>query len=125
MAFTIPQFNLICRIRRFIAAPYPPGGPVTGSTEHPCQLRLLKTAFCVNPTPSLRGATLLCLPKGTDIRGDINGSQYDLVEVPKASGLWYSVWQVSDVAKGFANEYRVAALNQLTAIANMWVWPQP
>jgi hypothetical protein len=71
---------------------------------------------------------ILKVPAHTDIRmvGVGNGvANPDLVEVPLGSGLWYAVYAVMDVAKGFPNEYRSADLSAQSGIANLWVYPIP
>jgi len=78
--------------------------------------------------------TQLLSPKLTDIRGHIgNAWDGDVVEVPAASGRFYFVAWVEDVAKGFANEYRLANLLQpssliITLTGHPWsifLWPVP
>jgi hypothetical protein len=55
------------------------------------------------------------LPAGTDIRDEYcAGNIYDLVEVPSGSGRWYTTSLVDDVAKGFPNEYRLAAIRKVS-----------
>jgi len=125
MPFTAPTFNLTCRIRRWTAGPYPPGGPIAGSVDSPCQLRLYKTAALVVAHLASQEAIALCLPSGTDIRNYDNVNNADLVECPKGSGLWYQVSYVNDVARGFANQYRLAGLLSLHDTPNMWAYPMP
>lgn len=62
----------------------------------------------------------LLLPALTDIR-DIYSSPLaaDSVEVPSGSGRFYTVVQVDDFGKGFANEHRFAVLVKLPP------WPVP
>ncbi len=128
MPYRLPTFNLMCRIRRFIAGPYPPGGPVAGSVASPCQLTYARYPGQVIFTGNQMPRILIKLPALTDIRqiGTGNGvPNGDLVEVPLGSGLWYVVISVFDVAKGFPNEYRAADLGALTNTANLWVYPAP
>jgi len=130
MAFTVPNFNLVCAI---YTGPYDSRG--LHRLVSPCNLAFGRrtqqdfndpTAFGFGPA-----RPTLLLPAGTDIR-DIsqNVASADIVEVPSSSGRWYVVNLVDDVAKGFANEYRVAALSKLSsgyAVAGttgLW-WPIP
>lgn len=114
MAFKLPSFNLLCRIWHQTNFPLPPF-----YSQEPCQLR-------VSPRPTAASAgnlpkALLMLPKKTDIRGTQSGPIADVVEVPAFSGRYYRVQFVDDVAKGFANEYRVASINPITGPP----WPLP
>jgi len=52
---------------------------------------------------------LLC-PKRTDIRAKWNAIAEDVVEVPFGSQRFYQVGFVDDVARNFANEYRIALI---------------
>ncbi len=70
---------------------------------------------------------LLC-PKLTDIFPSDVAVWGDVVEVPAASGRYYIVACVDDVAKGFQNEYRIAGLLEATAYVvsrttNVWAIP--
>lgn len=56
----------------------------------------------------------LLVPKLTDIQCDWNLSgQTDTIECPAGSHRFYRVDNVDDVAKGFANEYRIVWMNYL------------
>jgi len=132
MAYSIPEFNLVADLWRFVL-------PLDFDTavhvaEIDCQLR------CFGASPSFvggnlntasgspYGAELLC-PKDTDIRDKTcAGGVPDLVEVPIGSGRWYYVFVVDDVGKGFANEYRFAVLGKVQSafgVANAPDWPVP
>ncbi len=66
------------------------------------------------------------VPKGTDIRPTWITPGSDFVEVPAGSKRYYFVSDVDDVAKGQANEFRVAAINwSLTAPGAVGPWPLP
>lgn len=83
------------------------------------------------------GDLLECLlPKGTDIRGAQHAGLDSIVECPKGTGRYYYVVWVDDVAKGFANEYRLALMKQcdltfvsltnvISVFGNIPVWPVP
>jgi hypothetical protein len=128
MAYRLPTFNLMCRIRRWVAGPYPVGGPVAGSVTSTCQLTYARHPGQQAPAGFTVPRMILKVPAHTDIRmvGVGNGvANPDLVEVPLGSGLWYAVYAVMDVAKGFPNEYRSADLSAQSGIANLWVYPIP
>ena len=126
MAYRLPNFNIQCRVNRFVAGPYPPGGPVAGSVASVCQLATSHYPGQVFPTGFIGSKVLIKLPKLTDIRTTGPGpTNPDLVEVPLGSGLWYSVMAVQDIGKGFANEYRVAILSAMQTTLNLWVFPMP
>lgn len=77
----------------------------------PCQIRVYRTAFLLNAAELNASLIGLVLAKGSVIgsAGD-NNAFADLVEVPANSQRFYLVVAVEDVAKGFDNEYRLAAL---------------
>lgn len=110
MPYTLPTFNLTCRITH--------GGGATVDTV--CNLAFSRR----NKFPALTanvGATpmtmiipvYILLPAGTDIRGAWEaGGNRDIIEVVIGSGRKYTVAQVDDAGKGFANEHRVAICYQ-------------
>lgn len=116
MAFTLPDFNLLCDIYR---------GPWTGKvlalTNQPCNLswaKRIQPGFSLGTTP--QGANAQCpmtllLEAGVDIRDDsgLVGGSADVVEVPSGSGRWYGVFYVDDIGKGFANEHRGALIYKI------------
>jgi hypothetical protein len=115
VAFRLPTFNLLCRIWRDHAPPFPPAAAFIPS---PCQLRPIKAALQQSSLGS--ATTLLLVPALTDIRGPQIGSNADIVEAPTGSGRFYRPLVVEDVAKGFPNEYRAATLAQA-----QWPFPTP
>jgi hypothetical protein len=86
---------------------------------------MLKTAFLTAFPSGNVSRVAICFPKLTDVRAYGPPNEGDLVECPKGSGRWYLIEAVDDVAKGFDNEYRMAACRQLTTTPNMWTWPTP
>lgn len=65
------------------------------------------------------------VPAGTDIRGPYQGDT-SIVEVPAGSAAYYKVFDVADMAKGFANEHRLfwfAPFNP--AIIPFYALPRP
>jgi len=130
VAFSLPDFNLLCDVY---------SGPfvtkVLRLADVPCNLALGRR---VQQQTQDYGAGLfgganpcLLLPPLTDVRDASQGiPDQDLVEVPKGSGRWYGVNVVDDVAKGFSNEYRIAALYKAfgaldPAKFGTLLWPTP
>jgi hypothetical protein len=66
----------------------------------------------------------LLLPRGTDVRSNVNAPLPDVAEVPAGSKRFYDVVAVDDVSKGFPSEYRVARLEQ-SQPAGAWPAPMP
>jgi hypothetical protein len=122
-AYSLPTFNLTCR---FQADP-PPFG--RGAAESLCNL-----AYGQRVNVASTGGTgevgipmilmTLLLPPLTDIRGpsppnsNPNGANFNgyYVEVVIGSGRIYQVVFVDDIGKGFANEHRVALLQQFSQV---------
>jgi hypothetical protein len=114
MAFTLPNFNLAVDIYQ---------GPWVGRVFRLSTVGNLSTGRASRSSslddigfPGILGTDRnLLLPAGTDIRDLACGLSYpyDIVEVPAGSGRWYAVGIVDDVAKGFANEYRMAFLSKI------------
>lgn len=74
---------------------------------------------------------ILLVPKGSDVRSQSNGGGVqDIVEIPSGSSCWYQITAWEDMAGGFSNEYRVAAVGKIweelapTALAGC-NWPSP
>ena len=122
MGYKVPTFNNQANVwHNQLLGPNPIGPPVAMIV---CQLR-----WCgKGPSESLitsggwqQGWSVLC-PKGTDLRDIFNDplkTTYDTIECPPGTGRYYSVSIVDDVARGFANEYRIAYL------LKTGVWPIP
>lgn len=111
MPFRVPTFNLLVNVFR---APWvvPPIGPPAITPLG----NLTPGRRSQDPMEIYPGGTatwywmFLLLPPLTDVRDKLNTGGGDLVEVPAGSGRYYQVMAVDDVAKGFPNEYRWAAL---------------
>lgn len=132
MAYRLPSFNLPSAIWRHTS-------PVAAAPDvlAPCNLSLGRRVTMIDGTNgdwSLQADFLL--PKLTDVRPDVTNvfpTRADCIEVPRGSGRYYVVLTVDDVAKGFANEYRLATGVQvnntvLARIGNPWaapLWPFP
>lgn len=119
--FSPPTFNLTANLWRWASwggAIPPIAAPDVAAV--PCQLRVLKTGVVVNQATIPSPCAVLSFPSLTDVRTNIGFGQFtepgeDLAEVPSASGRYYTVKMVEDVAKGFANEYRLAVVAQFGA----------
>jgi len=116
MAFTIPTFNLTCKIW---AGPNPPSGAPRLSSV--CNLAMGRRTMPSFPHEDTFVAphmlAQLLLPAGTDIR-DASCSPAtsgDVVEVPAGTGRYYYVLEVDDFGKGFPNEHRWALLAKACA----------
>lgn len=133
MAFTIPQFNLVADLYKMFA-----GYDFTAKAFRvatPCQLRAYGShpklvSFGLTLYTELRSEWCLLCPAGTDVRDSSCTGLADVVEVPSGSGRWYAVAYVDDVAKGFANEYRVAMVvkvgpDDFPTANNFPYWPTP
>lgn len=108
MSYTTPAFNLVCNIW------HSPGNPLGAPSLSPgCNLQFALHTKAETASGLDYAAPYLLLPKLTDIRGFWNSTLADVVEVPSGSGRLYNVRWVDDVGKGFANEYRIAGLNQV------------
>ena len=136
MAFEIPTFNILCNIFPCTGLGYLVDmvGGTPRLANQPCNLahgrRVAVTSTGGTTLPGIPQMTMgLLLPALTDIRGpqdNISAAQPetgivgDYVECPSGTGRWYGVAAVDDVGKGFANEYRYAAL-----LALPLTWGQP
>jgi hypothetical protein len=118
MAFIPPTFNLVCDIWRNAQwrANWPLFTAAPTIVNQPCQLRVgsLRVNALVN---SQEGGNLseLLVPALTDVRqANFQTSDfpawYDVVECPSGSSRFFFIVAVTDVAKGFSNEYRVAVV---------------
>lgn len=122
MAFVIPNFNLPVGIWNDpdIYGVDPPTLTGLGALMHP-----KKNVYDTSAGAQLGNQDIgmyLLLPALTDIRDFINVAGINsVVEVPLGSGRVYSVNNVDDVAKGYANEYRLAIIQK---VAGLW-WPVP
>jgi hypothetical protein len=128
MAFTVPDFNLVCNVFR---GPYLTR--VLAITDLPCNLAFsrrgqIPSAFQVNNEWS--PIMSLLVPAGSDLRSLVNAAVEDVVECPSGSGRWYQVGGVDDIGKGFPNEHRCALLFQISAAMlgasyGTLAWPAP
>jgi hypothetical protein len=75
-------------------------------------------------TTEFHYSSLITDPR-VDVRAAHPGARADVVEVPAFSLRFYLVASVDDVAKGFDNEYRAAAIQSLESIPGYWPFPTP
>lgn len=111
MAFSPPTFNVAVSIWRTNGVGGVYAAPALAVMGNVSQGRRVLSPLARSagiPAPYL--PTELLLPARTDIRGLWNGVVQDLVEVPAGTKRFYTVMQVDDVGRGFANEYRLAIL---------------
>lgn len=114
MAYVVPTFNLAFAIWRGPWAVPPVGPPALVGM---CNLTPGRRG---NFTPVVPGVyapgvalMFVLFPALTDVRDKLSATGADLVECPAGSGRYYGVIGVDDVAKGFANEYRWAAVHSV------------
>ena len=116
MAYRVPTFNISCQIWRNLGVG---GAYVAPDNFTDCALSPgRRTMLLAQPPFELDEDALtmqLLLPKLTDVRAGWNGGSPDLVEVPTGTHRFYLVGYVDDVAKGYANEYRIAIVAYLSA----------
>jgi len=115
MALRLPTFNLGCDIWRAANPTFNPPDVITT-----CQLRAGNHVYTGTDPDQINAPFWeILLPALTDIRDRISPGGADIAEVPAGSGRYYKVQHVDDVAKGFANEYRLAH------VSKFGVWPSP
>lgn len=116
MAYRVPTFNISCAIWRNlgIGKVYAAPDDVTDCALSPGRRSMLLTLDPAELDEDALAMELL-LPKLTDVRASWNAAGPDLVEVPTGTHRFYQVGYVDDVAKGYANEYRIALLAYLPA----------
>jgi len=108
MAFTLPNFNLLCNI---YTGPW--NTAVLRIADQACNLAFSKRVAHFADFPIENESTqlmYLLLPPLVDIRSTLCGYIADSVEVPSGSGRIYFVAAVDDIGKGFSNEHRCATL---------------
>lgn len=105
MAYALPAFPIMCNIYTY--GLYPTGPRVN------CPCNLARGERSVIVLTGFSYSMMLLLPPLTDIRGILQSTGPDYVEVPAGSGRFYNVAFVDDTAKGFPNEHRFAILSQV------------
>ena len=128
MAHKLPDFNLSANIW-WDTLTNPLWWTLAPDVISPCALVFGGWHTPVSGPPTIYPGTqqvmwrCLYLPKGTDIRNRQQGGQRNSeCEVPAGSGRWYYVWDVDDVGKGHANEFRLAYMFPVLRPAP---WPTP
>src|SRR6476620_11318073 len=117
MPFTLPQFPLDCDIY---------SGPWIGKTFRQTvsanlifgrRMYLWPTTLEVDERDVFVAEMFVLFPALTDVRTGAQGIlAHDYLELPADSGRWYMVQFVDDVAKGFDNEHRQAAVSQVCEV---------
>lgn len=103
--FRKPTYNLAALVWTGGSGPPGPARLLT-----PCALRS-RIFGIVSARPAVLGLVrILLVPPKTDLRGLFQTAANDTVEVPQGSGRFYTVADVDDVARGYANEFRIATL---------------
>ncbi len=120
----LPQFPLVAFIWRL---GNPTTNPPDGTT--PAQLHDVVVSRQVSGLPGVNRQLMtrfIYMPKGTDVRPSWTAAEGDTVECPAGTGRYYTVLDVDDVAKGFANEFRVALVGVNGGSAGLvTIWPMP
>lgn len=114
MAFNAPQFPLAANNFQGYGVgplPPPPGTPVIAIKV---QIKVYFTAIVSGFLQTSQGLLIVKVAKATPLSAVNPGAQQDLLEIPAASGRFYSARYVHEVAKGFPNEYRMAIVQDLT-----------
>ena len=137
MSFRVPAMPLAVNIWRVGNNVANPPDVVTVCNLSPGKRTM--TAFASLEGGNFSQPTLLMqalLPKGTDVRpaaGTPGSDQGDILEIPAATGRFYTAVGVDDVGRGFSNEYRLA---EIAPMDNIWrtafgnpnacpPWPMP
>ena len=110
MAFVVPQFPLNINVwRAGNATSNPPDVTTTGNLSPG---KRVTTASNIGEVPPPAMLSELLFPKQVDIRGANQGAGSDTLEIPAASGRYYSCLQTEEVGLGFANHHRIAFVQQ-------------
>lgn len=128
MAFTLPTFNLTFQAKanyNWAAVGAPAGPYILAGT--PCNLAYSRRVHA--PSGVVSDMTFLLFPSAVALKGKDsyvvkNG---DAIEVPQASGRWYSVFSVDRVGAGFSNEHQAAILYHPYFLypTTTYLWPAP
>jgi hypothetical protein len=133
MAFRLPTFNLLVNCwDNPSQASNPPDRTFMANLSRGERHMTIGGAVSGGAAMPVIEMLLLCPPL-TSVIGLYAGAFISLVEVPAASGRFYVVIAVDDVAKGFPNEYRNALIWQgdidiYAYSGNPWnapLWPEP
>lgn len=126
MAFILPTFNISVNIWRY----------ATWGAVPPVVIPVPDVVVNANLTPGKRWNwsfgfyMMLLLPIATDIRDgekeNLGFADGDIVEAPAASGRYYKVQTVDDIAKNFPNEHRFAVcFASISSAPELIPWPVP
>lgn len=109
MAYRLPTFNLTVNVwRNGVNHANPPAFTVMGNFNLGRRVAFLPTPLA--QVVSWLWIRYLLVPTGTDLRGLLQATGKDQVEVPAGSGRYFDVWDVEYVGEGFANQHLRAAL---------------
>jgi len=126
MAFSVPQFPLLCNIFSSNLIAEPRLVDVKCNLAWGRRVSHPSIGSALNGTDvSFPGTITLLLPKETDIRDRFNDGGQDAVECPAGSLRFYSVVYVDDIGKGFDNEHRAAVLEKRGNEVGLWPTPIP
>lgn len=109
MSFSLPTFNLSVEIFAQPSTGVFVSRGVTLGNLTPGK-RIINNLQPADLFAGRASVSFLLLPPLTNIQDGRNPHPVDWVEVPLGSGAFYAVIAVWDVAKGFTNEYREAAI---------------
>jgi len=112
VAFFPPTFPLFVNVWRN-------GNPVTNPPDVVAPCNMTPGGRVVLTPVASSEYFFFLLPALSDVRGVQCAGGADTLEFPPATGRFYTVVRVDDVAKGFANEHRVVYAVQ------SGVWPAP
>lgn len=119
-----PQFPLLANV-------WHTGNPVTDPPDLAnikAELRATVTHRQVTSTLTLNRGNItrfIYFEKHTDVRAIWPSGFGDVVELPAGSRRYYDIVDVEDVAKGFPNEFRIAAVTVTTNVTPPWPVPYP
>jgi hypothetical protein len=126
MAFSLPNFNLLCQGKanfNFNLGLNPVGPFILPNT--PCNLCIWKRNH--GDAVIIAGQLMyLLLPAGTAFKGRESYAvkNGDAIEVPMGSGRWYSCTSIDSVGLGFPNAHEMATLvHPYPTFATAPLWP--
>jgi hypothetical protein len=112
-AYRVPTFPLSVNVwRNGNPVANPPDVVTVGNLSPGRRVMVAAGTLPLNPATTCPLYVEVLLPRLTDVRGVNTVAGPDTVEVPAGSLRYYTVLQVDDIGKGFANEHRFAVLAQ-------------
>lgn len=134
MAFTVPRFNITVNVftgpwlTKTLRVADLAANFAIGRREQQAGNDFIN-ASSFQPESGL--TAFLLLPSGSDVRSQSNGGGVqDVIEIPSGSNCWYQCTAWEDMAMGFPNQYRMAAVAKIWEELNPiyyagCVWPVP